>query len=90
MRRTSEQIEADENLTEAIERVMNAYDVLSPGEITLEYAVVTATQKMGKDDDVDSSYIILTRDGKCAGSRICGLLDMASFDIKAAGRIRGE
>lgn len=85
MSRTPEQIAADEGLTAAIEQVMTARNMLADGEITLEYAVVAATQKM-EADEIDNSYVLMLRDGRVASTRICGLLDVASFDIKMGDR----
>ena len=86
MTRTSEQVAADDALTAAIEGVLVANDILDSGEMVLEYAVVAATQKMIEDGDVSNSYVLVVRDGKVASTRVCGLLDTASFDIKMGDR----
>ena len=88
MRRTKEQKEADEALTAAIEATMQAYALLAPGEMTQEFVVLVATQKWDPEEErASSSYIMLLRDGATASTRILGLTEMASHDLKTGNPV---
>lgn len=80
--RTEEQIAADDALTAAIERTALAYHVMDQGDVTQEYAVVVALQRIDDEGDVQHSYCQMFRDGSTSGTRTIGLLETALFDIK--------
>lgn len=76
-RRNAEQIRAEELLTEAIQINMQAYGNLEPDEMTQEYVVVVATQRLGRNDnepEVSNAITSIFRDGSVSTSRAVGLL----------------
>lgn len=82
--RTEEQKAADEALTAAIEACGKAYEVIGEHDMMQEYAVVVALQSWNHEDDsANYSYTMLVRDGGDAGTRIVGLLEVASCDVKS-------
>lgn len=83
MPRSPEQIEADEGLTAAIQRVAAAYGVFDGGDVIGDYVVVAATQVLDGDGEVKHSYINLLRNGSIAATSAVGLLETAAFDVKA-------
>lgn len=83
MKRTVEQKAADAALDVAIEAAMLAYGLLSPEEMTQEYVLLVATQKWDPEEErASNGYTMLMRDGAVASTRILGLLEMASHDVK--------
>lgn len=83
MARTQEQIEADDNLLAAIERVAKASGVLTDADMLGDFVVVAATQNMDSDGEIEHAHITLFRNGGIAGHAAVGLLESASFLIKA-------
>jgi len=85
MSRTEEQIAADDNLTAAIERVAKLSGVLTDGDMLGDFVVVAATQTMDSDGEIEHAHISLFRNSGIAGWAAVGLLETASFFIKAGG-----
>jgi len=87
MSRTEEQIAADDNLTAAIERVAKLSGVLTDGDMLGDFVVVAATQTMDSDGEIEHAHISLFRNSGIAGWAAVGLLETASFFIKAGGEL---
>jgi hypothetical protein len=81
MRRTEEQIAADDALTAAIERTARAYGVLGDADVMGDYVVLAATQEL-REDEVENSYINLVRNGSSSTIVAVGLCETAAFDLK--------
>lgn len=90
MARTPEQIQADEVLIAAIERVARAYAVLENGDVLGDYVVLGATQELDGDGEVRHSYINLVRNGSVSTTSVVGLLEVAAFDMKAGRAERDD
>ena len=86
MPRTEEQVEADETLSAAIDKVITAYELDGNGEVNGEYVVVIEQQRMDSEGDLAHSYCILFKENKVATVRAVGLLETASFDLKMGTR----
>lgn len=82
--RTQEQIDADEALTAAVERVAKLSGVLSDGDMLGDYVIVAGSQTMDSDGEIEHSHISLFRNGGIAGWAAVGLLESAVFVIKAS------
>lgn len=85
MPRTQEQIDADEALTAAIEQVARVSGVLADGDMLGDYVIVAGTQTMDSDGEIEHAHISLFRNGGIAGWAAIGLLEAATFNIKASG-----
>ena len=83
MRRTPEQIEADEQLTSAIERCAYAYDMYDSGDLIGDYMVICAIQKIDEEGELTHSSNMLFRNGSISGTMAIGLAEAAAFDLKA-------
>lgn len=79
--RTAEQIEADENLTRAIEQCVNAYGFADDYIIT-DYMVIAAQVRLDVDGDSETAYSYLYRDSDMPYHRILGLLEVARTRAK--------
>jgi hypothetical protein len=76
--RTPEQKTADDNLTEAVNQVADAYGYTQPGFINNEYLVVLHQRGWGNNvDDTYSGVVLLYRDGSLPWMAIHGLMEMA-------------
>lgn len=84
MARTQEQIEADDALTAAVEWVARAYGILEDGDVLGDYVVVGGTQTL-VGDELSHAHITMLRNNSVAGYTAVGLLESASFHIKASG-----
>jgi hypothetical protein len=84
MVRTTEQIEADELLTAAIERLTRAYGYHPDGEVNGNWVVVVEQQVLDEESEsgIEHSYALLMRGGKLSTMAVVGMLETASFDAK--------
>jgi hypothetical protein len=82
MRRTPEQIEADEQLTSAIERCAYAYGMYDSGDVIGDYLVICAIQKIDAEGELAHSSNMLFRNGSISGTMAIGLTEAAAFDLK--------
>lgn len=81
--RTPEQKTADDNLTEAINQVADAYGYQQPGFINNEYLVVLHQRGWGDNvDDTYSGVVLLYRDGSLPWMAILGLMEMANRRLR--------
>ncbi len=81
--RTPEQKTADDNLTDAINRVAEAYGYTQPGFINNEYMVVLHQRGWGDNvDDTYSGVVLLYRDGSLPWMAILGLMEMAGRRLR--------
>lgn len=87
MARTQEQVEADENLTKAIDMSLRAYG-FEDDYIVTDYMVIAAQVKLDSDGDTETAYSYIYRDSDLPTHVILGLLDIAHARIK--GRITGS
>lgn len=81
MSRTEEQVEADENLTKAIDQCIKAYE----GEeafILTDYMVIAAQAKLDDAGDQSTAYSYLYRDSDLPYHKILGLLEVARARAK--------
>lgn len=74
--RTEEQIEADENLTKAIEKCIKAYGYEEDFILT-DYVVLAAQTKLDEDGDSVNAYTYLYRDSDMPYHKILGLMEVA-------------
>lgn len=81
MARTTEQIKADETLTEAVSVVLNAYSIQDDYVLT-DYLVICAQSKIDEDGEAQTAYSYLYRDGDLPTHVILGLLDIAKTRIQ--------
>jgi hypothetical protein len=79
--RSAGQEAADTALTEAIEAVLRAYGLLEQGELTEEYIVVVATQRMDGDGGIEHACSTVLRNNDVSATRAVGLLAMAKARI---------
>jgi hypothetical protein len=86
VKRTPEQIAADDALSAAIETVRQAYGQHDANSMMGEYVVVYEDSIMDPEGDVSYAYGTLYRAGHVATVRAVGLLETASFDLKMASR----
>lgn len=86
MPRSEEQKQAGAELEAAILKCAQSYELLDDGEIIGDFIVVSATQLINHEGEVEHSYITLLRGGTIASTSAVGLLETASFDIKRSGR----
>lgn len=77
MSRTPEQIDADDALTVAIDRCVEAYHGLDDG-ISLEYVVIVARQRISDENEAEYSFDTIYRDNSVPTTRVMGLLEAAS------------
>ena len=85
MPRTPEQIEAGDALTEAIDRLTQAYGYHEDGDINGAWVVVVEQHALAaddNDDDLSSSYAMLMKGGRLPTMTVVGMLETASFDAK--------
>lgn len=76
MSRTDEQINADENLTKAIEQCIRAYGY-EEAFIVTDYMVIAAQTKLDEDGDSINAYTYLYRDSDMPYHKILGLMEVA-------------
>lgn len=76
MSRTDEQINADENLTKAIEQCIRAYGY-EDAFIVTDYMVIAAQTKLDEDGDSINAYTYLYRDSDMPYHKILGLMEVA-------------
>lgn len=81
MARTAEQTAADEALTAAIERVLQAYDD-GHAWILTEYVVVTSQHRFDDDGDPLTAVGVLPRDGDVPLHRSLGLVEYVSTRLR--------
>lgn len=79
--RTPEQLSADKNLTEAIERCLDAYEIHDSFTVT-DYAILLATQKLTDEGVVITSHPILFMDGDMPWYRAIGLIETHRSIVK--------
>ena len=82
MPRTSEQIEADDALSAAIDRVVAAYRLDLDGGINGDYVVVVEQQLMDGEGELSYSSCTFFKNNRVSSLRAVGMLEMASFDLK--------
>jgi hypothetical protein len=85
MIRNESQIAADAAMEAAIQGCKEAYGQGSERAMPGEYVTVYEESEMDADGNVHYSYGVLLR-GTSATSRIVGLLEVASFDLKLGPR----
>jgi len=76
MSRTDEQIKADEELTNAIEKCIRAYGY-EEAFILTDYMVIAAQTKLDEDGDSVNAYTYLYRDSDMPYHKILGLMEVA-------------
>lgn len=76
MARTEEQVEADVNLTNAIEQCIRAYGYEEDFILT-DYIVLAAQTKLDEDGDSVNAYTYLYRDSDMPYHKILGLMEVA-------------
>lgn len=81
MTRTPEQRDADDALTAAIERVLQAYDDGDAWMLT-EYVVVTAQHRYDDEGESLTAVGALFRDGDVPTHRALGLLDYGATRLR--------
>lgn len=74
--RTEEQINADNNLTEAINQAIRAYGYEEDFILT-DYVIIAAQTKLDADGDSVNAYTYLYRDSDMPYHKILGLLEVA-------------
>lgn len=74
--RSQEQIEADDNLTKAIDQSLRAYGFESDFILT-DYMVIASQVKLDSDGDQNTAYSYLYRDSDLPLHSILGLLAVA-------------
>lgn len=74
MPRTDEQRAADDQLTVAIQKAMDAYGVSSTNGTLGDYTVTFVEVQIDDDGDLDWEYGRLVRDGSMAPHNLAGLL----------------
>lgn len=77
MSRTPEQVQADDALTLAIERVIEAYGFDGPYVLT-EYVLITSQQRFDNDGDSVTAVGVVYRDGSVPLHRALGLVEYAA------------
>ena len=76
--RTPEQVAADDNLTEAIGTVMQAYAGAQPAAYVLtEYVVISAHHRYDDDGEPLTAVSVVYRDGDVPTHRALGLIEFA-------------
>lgn len=75
-KRTPEQREADENLTDAIDRVLKTVG-FEENFIMSDYLVIAVQSRLDSDGDNETAYSFLYRDGSLPWHTILGLLEVA-------------
>lgn len=84
MPRTEEQVKADNDLTEAIQNVLDAYqEEEHDGYMMSDFLVICAQSRLDSDGEAETAYNYLYRDGSMAAHTILGLLDIARGRIQA-------
>lgn len=83
MPRTPEQIEADDALTVAIEKVIAAYYEGHRGYVLGEYIVISAQQGWDDDGDGLTATSTIHRDGDVPIHRCLGLAEYAATRYRA-------
>lgn len=78
--RTPEQVDADNELTAAIEKALASRD-FTPGLLT-DYVVVVASQRFDADGDMRTEYGSLYREDGLPHYRVMGLLQVATMQIE--------
>lgn len=81
MSRTPEQVDADDALSAAIERVLQVYDD-GDAWILTEYVVVTSQHRYDDDGEGLTAVGALYRDGDVPTHRALGLLDYAATRLR--------
>lgn len=74
--RNPQQVEADENLTKAINQSLRAYG-FEDSYILTDYLVIAAQAKLDADGDTNTAYSYLYRDSDLPLHSILGLLAIA-------------
>jgi hypothetical protein len=74
--RTQAQIEADANLTQAIDQCLRAYE-FEEDFILTDYMVIVAQSRIDSAGDTATAYASLYRDSEMPYHRILGLLEIA-------------
>lgn len=73
MRRTPEQIAADEALTEALANCARAYDLLPEGEVIMDYGCSVYVQSMEMIDNHQDGYLTIFKDSNTPTHSALGL-----------------
>ena len=83
--KTLAQKAADKQLTEAVQRMIEAYKLLPDGHMMIEFMVLIEGTRLEEDEDGDrlESLGIAFRDGVCRSSVARGLLDMGREALRA-------
>ena len=82
MSRTPEQVEADDNLTAAIERVLAAYDEVGDAYVLAEYLVITSQHRFDEQGDGITAVGYFTRDCDVPLHRSLGLAEYVSTRLR--------
>ena len=82
MARTPEQVEADDNLTAAIEQCMRAHADEDHPFVLTEYVVLTAHQGFDDDGDGVTAVGVLYRDGDVPTHRALGLMEYVGTRLR--------
>ena len=75
---------ANDNLTEAVRGVLEAYDYADPNRVLTDFALIAATQGFDDDGDGTQAYHWFLRDGDLPWHRIFGLLEVGRLKLLAA------
>lgn len=81
MSRSGEQVAADDALTTAIERVLQAYGD-DQAYVLTEYVVVTSQQRFDEDGDGITAVGLMFRDSAVPTHRALGLCEYASTRLR--------
>ena len=81
--RTEEQIAADNNLTDAITKCLQAYSDGDYDFVLSDYAILMTASRINDDNEVETSYPTLLRDGDLPWYKVIGLIEMHRALAKA-------
>ena len=75
---------ADDQLTEAVRGVLDAYDYADPTRVLTDFVLIAATQGYDTDGQGEQAYHWFLRDGDLPWHRIFGLLEVGRLKLLAA------
>ncbi|WP_418345259.1 hypothetical protein [Rhodococcus pyridinivorans] len=85
MSRTTEQIDADEALTEAIEQVWKSYsEEGDPGGVLVEYVIVANYRTWDEDGDSITTTLLHNRDDAVPLSNQLGMAEFLAARVRKA------
>lgn len=82
--RTPQQVEADDNLLDAITKCLTAYESLEDGFVLDDFVVLTATTKLNPLGVIQTKHPMCFRGGDIPWYRVHGLVEMAKIEIALA------